>query len=163
MERIGVTELVSVGAYQNVPAKIDTGADASAIWASKIRITKDGLLKFALFGEGAPHYTGKVLTRSDYGVAKVKSSNGTMQLRYRTHLTITIAGKKIRALFYLSDRSTQKFPIIIGRRTVAHKFLVDAAVKNVKVQRPIKTGLNDQLKADPYRFHRKHIRKGEKA
>ena len=34
-----------------VPAKIDTGADGSAVWASNIRVDKNGVLKFSLFGE----------------------------------------------------------------------------------------------------------------
>ena len=49
---IGSTEHVDFGKRaQKVPAKIDTGADSSAVWASNIRIDKDGVLKFSLFGE----------------------------------------------------------------------------------------------------------------
>lgn len=161
MDNIGVAEIISIGKYTDVPAKIDTGADASAIWASKIRVDKDGILKFSLFGVGSPHYTGRVLKRTVFGVAKVKSSNGTMEMRYRTHLTVKIGGRKIRALFYLADRSTQKFPVIIGRRTVAGKFMVDVSQKAVKLQRPKKTGLNDMLKADPHQFHKRYVKKAK--
>ena len=57
-----------------VPAKIDTGADSSSVWASNIRIDKDGILKFSLFGKGSPYYNGKVFRRTEYSVAIVKRS-----------------------------------------------------------------------------------------
>ena len=45
---IGSTEFVDFGERaQKVPAKIDTGADSSAVWASNISIDKDGVLKFS--------------------------------------------------------------------------------------------------------------------
>ena len=51
---IGSTEFVNFGERaQKIPAKIDTGADSSAVWASDIHIDKDGALKFSLFGEGS--------------------------------------------------------------------------------------------------------------
>ena len=159
MDSIGVAEIISIGNYENISAKIDTGADASAIWASEIHVDREGVLRFMLFGEGSPHYTGRVFRRTDFGVAKVKSSNGTAQLRYRTHLTVEIGGRKIRALFYLSDRSTQKFSVIIGRRTIAGRFLVDVSQKATTLQLARRTGLNEMLRADPYEFHKKYMRK----
>ena len=73
-----------------VPAKIDTGADSSSVWASNIRIDKNGVLKFSLFGKGSPYYNGKVFRRTDYSVAMVRSSSGHEQIRYRTHFTVKI-------------------------------------------------------------------------
>ena len=82
-----------------VPAKVDTGADSSSVWASNIRVDKDGVLKFALFGKGSPYYNGKIFKRTDFTVAMVRSSSGHEQIRYRTHFTVTIKGRKIKALF----------------------------------------------------------------
>lgn len=152
-------ETISIGSYTNVPAKVDTGADASAIWASNIHVNREGILRFSLFGEGSPHYSGRVLSRTDFGVARVKSSNGTTQLRYRTHLSVTIGGRKIRVLFYLADRSTQTFPVIIGRRTIAGRFLVDVSLKAVALPRAQQVGLNEMLKVNPYEFHNKFMKK----
>jgi hypothetical protein len=156
---IGITEHIAIGRnYVNVPAKIDTGADRSAIWASKIRVSPDGVLSFALFGPGSPHYTGRVFKRRDFGVAKIKSSNGTTEMRYRTHLTVAIGGRTIRALFYLSDRRTQKFPVLIGRRTLRGKFVVDVRHAAVKPQKPLSAGHNAALRQDPYKFHQQHYK-----
>jgi len=156
LSTIGSTELVVINPnYEGIPAKVDTGADRSAIWASKVRIGKDGILRFALFDEGSKHYTGKIFKREDFGVAVVKSSNGSKEMRYRTHLTVTIRGRRIRTLFYLSDRSTQKYPILIGRHTIRGKFIVDVKQAAVKPAKPRNAGHNEMLRKDPYAFFQK--------
>lgn len=156
---IGSTELVEVCGRKNVPAKIDTGADSSSIWVSDIDMTKDGILKFKLFGPKSPFYNGKILKRTDYKVAVVRSATGEEQIRFRTHLTLKVAGKSIRALVNLSDRSKNNFPILLGRRTLNKKFLVD--VSKAKVERPLTTktrGLQEELEKDPYKFYQKYAK-----
>lgn len=155
---IGATEFVDFGKRaQRVPAKIDTGADSSAVWASKIRIDQDGVLKFALFGKGSPHYNGKIFKRTDYSVVKVRSTTGHQQIRYRTHFKITIGGRKINMLMNLSDRSQHHFPVLIGRRSLSGKFLVDVSKKSIKLKKSAKTqNINRELKRDPYQFYLKY-------
>jgi len=49
---IGSTEFVDFGKRaQKVPAKIDTGADSSAVWASNIRIDKADSLPDTFLGK----------------------------------------------------------------------------------------------------------------
>ena len=146
-----------------VPAKIDTGADGSSVWASKIRVDKDGVLRFALFGEGSPYYNGKIFKRTDYSVAMVKSASGHEIVKYRTHLTITLGGRKIKALFGLSDRSNHNYPVLIGRRTIAGKFLVDTSVGEMKSPAKKQTRtLNEELAKNPRKFYKKYHQKGAK-
>ena len=158
---IGATELISIGRnYVDVPAKVDTGADCSAIWASKIRVSQEGILSFTLFDEKSPYYTGKIFKRTDFGVAKVKSSNGTKQIRYSAKLTVMLSGRKIRVRFYLSNRSTQKFPVLIGRRTIHGKFIVDVTRRAVGTKPPSATATNhlrkELLRKGAYSFHEKY-------
>lgn len=161
---IGATEFVDFGKRaQNVPAKIDTGADSSAVWASKIRVDEDGVLKFALFGKGSPFYNGKIFKRTDFSVAKVRSTTGHEQIRYRTHFTVKIAGKRIKMLMNLSDRSKNAFPVLIGRRSISKKFLVDVSKKSVPSRKPTQTTrLNAELAKNPHQFHQKYHGKGVK-
>jgi len=160
LQIIGSNERISIGKRAiDVPAKIDTGADTSSIWASHIRVGKDGILRFRLFDEGSKYYSGKVYKRTDYKVAAVRSASGHVQVRYRTHFTITLAGRKIRVLFNLSDRSKNQYPVLIGRRTVVGKFIID--VSRQVFPRSIKSqtkNLNKKLKADPYQFHKKYVK-----
>lgn len=162
---IGIVERVSIGTRAiDVPAKIDTGADSSSLWASNIRVGRDGVLRFRLFGEGSPYYNGKVFKRTDFTVAQVKNSTGQAEIRYRTHFTIRLGGKKIRALFNLSDRSRNTYKMLIGRRTISRKFVVDVSKGAALLPESKETKeLNIQLQANPGAFHRKYVRsKGEK-
>ena len=142
-----------------VPAKIDTGADSSSVWASKIRIDEDGVLKFALFGKGSPFYSGKVFKRTDYKVAIVRSASGHEQIRYRTHFTIRVNGRKIKALFNLSDRGNNNYPVLIGRRTISGKFLVDVQLGEIDHKRKYANqnrSLNSELLKNPTGFYKKY-------
>lgn len=156
---IGRNVLVTiVGHAEDVPAKTDTGADSSSIWASNIKVSKKGTLSFTLFDEDSPHYTGEVIKRKAYRVAIVRSSNGHEQIRYRTQIRIKIAGKRIRAAFFLSDRSLNHFPILLGRRTISQKFLVDVSIKEYDRPPFIRRGssLHKEMLQDPYAFHKKY-------
>lgn len=109
-----------------VPAKVDTGADVSALWASDISVTGEGL-RFRLFGPGNTFYTGKYLIfpNGSYGTTRVSSSFGHRQLRYTIRVPIRLAGRRILATFTLTDRSNKTYPILLGRRLLHGKFVVD--------------------------------------
>lgn len=156
---IGIIERVSIGKRAiDVPAKIDTGADSSSIWATNIRIDKAGVLKFSLFGEGSPYYNGKIYKRTDYTASVVRSSNGETQIRYRTAFTVSIAGRKVNVQFNLSDRSRNNYKILIGRRTISKKFLVDVAKGADELPPTNETlRLGGELEKDPYEFHKKYV------
>lgn len=110
----------------DIPAKIDTGADLGSIWASEITEEEDGLY-FVLFGPSSPHYTGKpqIFTKSDYSLTRVANSFGQKELRYKVKLLIKVKGRVVRATFTLADRSQKTYPILLGRRLLHGKFLVN--------------------------------------
>ena len=139
-----------------IPAKIDTGADSSSLWASHITVSKHGTLRFTLFAEGSKYYTGEVIKRKAFRAAAVRSSNGHEQMRYRIEMPVRIAGKRVRVGFYLSDRSLNDFPILLGRRTLNKKFLVDVSVREYKMAPKIKRGIYEEMIKDPYAFHKKY-------
>ncbi|MBQ3309499.1 ATP-dependent zinc protease [Candidatus Saccharibacteria bacterium] len=158
---IGPSVFVNLGDdhAKKIPAKIDTGATSSAIWASDIHIEKDGSLVFSLFGKDSPFYNGKIYRRKDYKVFTVRSAMGEEQIRYRTHFPITINGRRVRVLFSLADRSKNTFPILIGRSTIRGRFLVDVSLPNVKVRpKPKSKSVNfAEFKKDPHKFHQKYV------
>lgn len=111
-----------------LPAKVDTGADLSSIWATKIKEIDDEL-QFVLFDTQSKHYTGDIikLPKSGYRLTRVANSFGHKELRYVVKLPIEVAGRKINATFTLADRSKKLYPILLGRRMLKGKFLVDVA------------------------------------
>ena len=68
---------------------------------------------------------------------------------------------KIKVLFNLSDRSNNNFPILIGRRTIAHKFVVDVSKNHtdIRPKNPKTKLVQKRLAEDPYKFHRKYVKK----
>ncbi len=108
----------------DVPAKVDTGADSSSIWASDIQEV-DGTLYFTLFGPKSPYYTGKVIKTTKFTQSRVKNSFGHSEPRYKVQLSAEIEGVKVRVSFTLADRSRNEYPILVGRRTLKNRFLVD--------------------------------------
>lgn len=116
-------EFPSVG-INGVPAKVDTGADSSSIWASHVK-EKNGRLSFTLFGPSSPLYNGKKIVTSDYQVRSFKNSFGQTELRYKVRLRTVVEGRIIRARFSLADRSNNRFPVLVGRSTLHGRFVVD--------------------------------------
>ncbi len=136
MTGIGSKELISFPdeSIVGVAAKIDTGADYSAVWASDVA-ERDGELRFKLFGKGSQFYTGKSITATEYGITEVKNSFGHSEQRYKVTLPVRIAGRKIRAEFRLADRSNNRYPVLIGKKTLSRKFFVDVSINNTVQQK----------------------------
>jgi glutathione synthase/RimK-type ligase-like ATP-grasp enzyme len=129
---IGTTEYIYLPDVTNdpLPAKIDTGADGSAIWASSIE-EKDGELSYVFFAPQSVFYTGTVFRTSEYHVVSVKNSFGEKEYRYRVKLRMKIARKTYRISFTLADRSRSRFPILLGKRFLKDRYLVDVARHNL--------------------------------
>ncbi|HEX5448347.1 MAG TPA: RimK/LysX family protein [Candidatus Saccharimonadales bacterium] len=123
---IGPTTLVGFPrlGIDKIPAKVDTGADSSSIWASNIRESR-GWLYFTLFGDTSPYFTGEELKTRDYQVRSIKNSFGQTEFRYKVKLAASIEGRSIKVRFTLANRSASAYPILIGRRTLHGRFLVD--------------------------------------
>jgi hypothetical protein len=112
-------------AIDNVPARIDTGAKTSSVWASNIRIEDDGKLHFTLFDTQSEHYTGDDVKTRTFDKIIVASSTGAVQERFRVKLLIRLQKRRIKASFTLADRSMQVYPILVGRNVLRGKFIVD--------------------------------------
>jgi hypothetical protein len=124
VERITFPEL----GIKNVHAKVDTGADLSSIWATGIH-EENGILTFKLFGKKSPHYTGKeiIFSQPHYLLTRIANSFGHKELRYVVKLQINLGGRTIVGTFTLSDRSRKTYPVLIGRKLLNRKFLVDVS------------------------------------
>lgn len=155
---IGSTAYIKVAGIAKIPAKIDTGADSSSIWASDISVSADGQLKFCLFAPESPLFTGEHLVADEYKVQRVRNSTGDTHIRYRVALPTVIKGKRIRISFTLADRSRNNFPVLLGRKSLNNKFLVDVNKTAVKRPAPIdNTDLAAELDQNPQEFHQKYM------
>ena len=138
VEAIGSAELVDLPelGIKRVPAKIDTGADNSSIWATDIRL-KAGTLQFVLFAPGSQFYNGNKLGTKEFHTISIKNSFGVTEFRYKVKILVSVGNRKIRGWFTLSDRAVMAYPILIGKKFLRKKFLVD--VSKVKLHSNQKT------------------------
>jgi len=113
---------------KSVPAKIDTGADSSSIWAS-VAERKGDNLEAVFFGPDSEFYTGEahVFKQGEFDVTRVANSFGHREFRYKVKLSIKIKGRMINGTFTLADRSKKLYPVLIGRALLTKKFLVDVS------------------------------------
>lgn len=114
----------------DIDIKVDTGAYTSSIHCHKF-YEEDGVLKCLFYDKEHPHYNKKIITFKNFTTTKVKSSNGIVQVRYKVKTRIILFNKKYNISLTLSDRNDMKFPILIGRKFLLKKFVVDVSLKNV--------------------------------
>lgn len=124
-------DLIDLG-IDRVPVKIDTGADASSIWAHVIERRDGDNLHVVFFGKESELYTGEehIFTPNEYTITRVASSFGHRELRYKVKLRIRIKGRLVKSSFTLSDRSKKLYPVLIGRSLLMKKFIVDVSRGN---------------------------------
>lgn len=107
-------------------ARIDTGAKTSSIWATYARESPEGLI--VRFAEpGHPVYEHEQLF-PHYDRVRVASSMGHQQVRYKIKIPVIIRKRRILATFTLADRASQVYPVLVGRSTLMHKFIVDVSM-----------------------------------
>lgn len=155
---IGSTTIIDiVDVADGVPAKVDTGADNSSIWASTIYIDKEGQLHYILFGPTSLYFNGEEYVTDEYSVATVISSTGHKEIRYQIYLPTLIKGKLVKVKYNLSNRVVHHFPVLIGRKTLKDQFLVDVSERPLD-KAPIKKRktLIRELREDPYGFYMKY-------
>lgn len=131
---IGATDLIDLpdlGWFQ-VPVRIDSGATTSSIHCSKVRLIQEGdqtLIQFQLdAGKGAPKQSFKI---RNFKETIVRNSSGKEEKRYVIKTTIILFGKKIRTEFTLADRGKMSYPILLGRRLLKGRFLIDVSQKDL--------------------------------
>jgi hypothetical protein len=126
---VGRREIVSIIDLElfELDAKVDTGADSNALHCDDIFIDDENFVHFKLLDEVHPAYHGKKIKLPVYKIKKVKSSNGTVQLRPSIKVSISFFGKKYKTIISLTNRSDMKYPMLIGRKFLANRFLVDVS------------------------------------
>lgn len=125
---VGRREFISIIDLElfNLDAKVDTGADSNALHCDHIEI-EDDKVSFTLLDEVHEAYHGKRMTFPIYKIKKIKSSNGTVQMRPSIKVSVKFMGKNYKSVISLTNRADMKFPMLIGRRFLKDRFLVDVS------------------------------------
>lgn len=77
-----------------------------------------------------PAFNQKEYCFFDFFQKKIKNSFGETEERFFIKTSIKIAGRTIKSIFSLTGRGRMKYPVLIGRRLLKNKFVVDVSLKN---------------------------------
>jgi hypothetical protein len=119
---------------EEIDVKIDSGAFTSSIHCSNInefRINNESLIKFTLLDPEHSFYNHKEFSSKNYTSKMVKSSNGISEKRFMIQTEIIIFNTKFPIYLTLSERKDMKFPVLLGRKFLNKKFVIDTAKKNL--------------------------------
>lgn len=136
IEIIGRVEKVHLPdlSINNLDAKIDTGAYTSSLHCHSVEIYSikgKNRVHFYVLDPSHPEYEGKRFESPVHKIKKIKSSNGIVSERVIIKQKIIFGGRESSIQLSLSDRSDMKFPLLIGRRFMSGKFLVDVSKKYI--------------------------------
>lgn len=135
MKIIGKKELISIIDLElyDLDAKVDTGADSNALHCDHIEV-EDGIVSFTLLDEVHEAYHGKRMSMPLYKLKKVRSSNGQLQIRPSIKVSVEFMGERYKSIISLTNRADMKLPMLIGRRFLSEKFLVDVSKEYLSKQ-----------------------------
>ncbi len=125
-DRVDLPKLGLTGIH----AKVDTGAYTCSLHCSSVEVV-DGRLEFVLLDEEHPEFTGMKFRFKKFDQREIKNSFGEAELRYVIKTQIRIYDRLIRAEFSLSNRGNLKFPVLLGRKILRHRFLIDVTKKDL--------------------------------
>ncbi|MCM4155124.1 RimK/LysX family protein [Gramella sp. AN32] len=130
----------------DIAIKIDTGAYTSSIHCENIEEKEDGL-HCTFVDEEHPLYDHKEFIFEDYDIVFVRSSNGIIQKRFQVQSKITLFNKHFKISLSLSDRQEMRFPVLIGRKFLTKKFIVDTELIDVSFNKKLNEHTNSIKKS----------------
>ena len=129
---IGRRELVDfpkLGLY-GITAKIDTGAYTTALHCHDIHVKETKgkkILCFKVLDPSLPAYSEQEHCFKKFDERDIKNSSGVFEKRFIIKTQVVIAGRKIRSIISLTDRGNMRYPVLIGRRLLRTRFIVDVS------------------------------------
>ncbi|AZQ60902.1 peptidase [Flammeovirga pectinis] len=118
---------------KNIKVKVDTGAYTSSIHCSEIKeIEVDQIKKltFKVLDSECNKFKDKVITEENYQKRSIKSSFGDSEERFIIQSEIILFNTTYPIELSLTNRRDMKYPILIGRKFLSGKFIVDTSIKN---------------------------------
>ena len=129
---LGRTDIADFPLFElvGIAIKVDTGAYTSSIHCKDIEEIGE-TLQCSFLDPTHPEYNGRRFTFKKYDIASVKSSNGTIEMRYAVRSKIILFGKTYPITLTLTSREDMRFPVLLGRKFLNGKFIVDPQLENL--------------------------------
>ncbi len=117
----------------DIQAKVDTGAYTCSLHCSRAEVI-GGVLEFILLDEEHPEFTGMPFRFKKFEQREIRNSFGEAELRYVIKTKVKIFDRIIRAEFSLSNRGNLRFPVLLGRKILRNRFLIDVTKTDLAFQ-----------------------------
>lgn len=114
----------------NIDIKVDSGAYTSSFHCHSIQ-EENNVLKCQFLDPKHEKYHEKYFIFKDFTQKIVKSSNGIAENRYLIKTEILIFNEMHPIELTLTERGSMKFPVLLGRKFLSKKFMVDTSKKNL--------------------------------
>jgi hypothetical protein len=116
--------------FNHLEVKIDSGAYTSSIHCKLVEELEDNQVKIIFLDESYPQYDGTEHVVEYIRQVDVKSSNGQVEKRYVILSEIELLGDKYPIYLTVTSRDVMKFPVLLGRKFLSKKFVIDVMLKN---------------------------------
>lgn len=129
---IGRTDIVDFPKLElfDIDIKVDSGANTSSFHCHSIQ-EENNVLKCQFLDPKHEKYHEKYFIFDEFTQKMIKSSNGIAENRYLIKTEIRIFNEIHSIELTLTERGSMKFPVLLGRKFLSKKFMVDTAKKNL--------------------------------
>ncbi len=127
--RVDIVDLPELALF-DMEAKVDTGAYTSSIHCAKVKLITTGnvqKISFQIPGPKGKEPSTRRFVTENFREKHVKNSFGHTEKRFVIKTRILIFGRLINASFTLSNRTNMRYPILLGRKLLKKKFVVDVS------------------------------------
>jgi len=124
-----------------IDANIDTGAYTSSIHCKNIqKVMKNNkaYVQFNLLDANHPHYNNRTYLLPLHSEKEIKNSFGQTEKRFVVKTTIQLFHTTYSIELSLTDRSLMGYPVLLGRKMLNKRFVVDVSKKNLSYKQKIK-------------------------
>lgn len=124
----------------DIPVKIDSGAYTSTIHCYKVKeimVDAKQKLECHFLSQKHKNHEAGIFVFDDFTQRKVKSSNGQSEIRYSIKTKIELFNELYSIDLTLSKRSGMKFRVLLGRKFLNNKFIIDTTKTNLSQKKII--------------------------
>jgi len=127
-----------------IEAKLDTGAYTSSIHCENIFVhnkNNKAVLSFSISQIIHGSEQSKTFYFEEFSQKKIKNSFGELEQRYTIKTIVKLGSKKIMATLSLSNREKMRYPVLIGRKLIKNKFIIDVNLihtNGIKLKKALK-------------------------
>ncbi|MFC2126948.1 ATP-dependent zinc protease [Bacteroidota bacterium] len=129
---LGRTDIVDFPNLElfGIDIKIDSGAYTSSFHCHHIEIEND-ILKCQFLDPKHEKYHDKYFSFKEFVQKSIKSSNGIKESRFIIKTNILIFNEIHTIELSLTERGSMTYPVLLGRKFLSKKFIVDTDKKNL--------------------------------